>query len=201
MGYSVRIWLDYSYKGDIAHTTLNIMTLVKDAALLLLYLGHQAQIPSFWIKVVGGAVCLGILFEIVALVTLLVRALFVTRQLISLSDKSQTVLGKPLLFPVKFNHTRFTPVKDRFSNRFLVVGVPVGLRCRIGNLLAVDDRSLDVSPPPDDTRLTWSRIVSHFSCWFSFDSVRFLHRGDHGLDLREKLDEFLRSQVGKFSLF
>lgn len=126
------------------------------------------------------------------------RTLFTSRELISLSDKDQTVLGKPLLFPVKFKHIRLSPVKDKFNNRFLLIGVPVGLRCRIGNLLAVDDNSIDVSPPPGDTALfSWTRVFSHWSCWFSFDSARFLHRGDHGVDLREKLDNFLKSQVRK----
>lgn len=129
---------------------------------------------------------------------MLARTLFTSRELISLSNKDQTVLGKPLLFPVKFKHIRLSPVKDKFNNRFLLIGVPVGLRCRIGNLLAVDDKSLDVSPPPGDTALfSWTRMFSHWSCWFSFDSARFLHRGDHGVDLREKLDNFLKSQVQK----
>ncbi|KAF7595183.1 hypothetical protein BBP40_006927 [Aspergillus hancockii] len=174
---------------------MSLNMVVKDVVLLLLYMGHQARIPSFWMKVVGAGVGLGLLFTIAALLTLLVRAVFVPRQLISLSGNSQTVLGKPLLFPVRFKHTRRRPVKDQFDNRFLVVGIPVGLRCRIGNLLAIDDKSLDVTPPPGGGNgPSWNRLLSHFSCWFSFDSARFLHRGDHGLDLREKLDSFLRSQ-------
>ncbi|PTU22057.1 hypothetical protein P175DRAFT_0435761 [Aspergillus ochraceoroseus IBT 24754] len=146
-------------------------------------------------KLVAAGVGLGLFFTLVALATSLIRALLASRQLVSLSDKGQTVLGKPLVFRMKFSHTRRRPVKDRFDNRFLVVGIPVGLRCRFGNLLAIDDDSLDVSSPPGrGTDFSWNRIVSHFSCWFSFDSARFLHRGDHGVDLREKLDNFLRSQ-------
>ncbi|KAJ5949400.1 hypothetical protein N7454_000984 [Penicillium verhagenii] len=81
-------------------------------------------------------------------------------------------------------------------NRFLLVGTPVGLRCRIGSLLAVDDDSLDVTPPPGGVGKywSWSRLSSQLSCWFTVDSARFLHRGDHGLDLRTKLDNFLRDQ-------
>ncbi|KAJ5745794.1 hypothetical protein N7520_010976 [Penicillium odoratum] len=81
-------------------------------------------------------------------------------------------------------------------NRFLLVGTPVGLRCRIGSLFAVDDKSLDVTPPPGGVERYWSwkRLSSQLSCWFTVDSARFLHRGDHGLDLREKLDNFLRDQ-------
>ncbi|KAJ5802447.1 uncharacterized protein N7503_004897 [Penicillium pulvis] len=166
----------------------------KDVVLLTLYFGHQFNIPSFWFKAVVVGIGLVLLFTVTAIITSLARAIFLPRQLVSLSDKKQEVLGKPLLFPVKFNHTRFIPVKDKFLNRFLVVGIPVGLRCRIGNLLAVDDKSLDVTPPPGATGWSWKRTFSHFSCWFTFDSARFLHRGDHGVDLREKLDSFLQSQ-------
>ncbi|KAL2786486.1 hypothetical protein BJX66DRAFT_328544 [Aspergillus keveii] len=125
---------------------------------------------------------------------MLARALFSSRQLISLSDKPQSVIGKPLLFPVNFMHMRLSPVKDKFSNRFIIVGVPVGLRCRIGNLLAIDDNSLDVSPAPGDEEWFWKRLRSHLSCWWTIDAAKLLHRGDHGVDLREKLDNFLRSQ-------
>ncbi|KAJ5902025.1 hypothetical protein N7495_002553 [Penicillium taxi] len=162
----------------------------KDIAVLLLYIAYQAQIPSFWINVAG----VGLISLFLVLSFMLAQVLFASRQLTSLSDESQEVLGKPLLFPVNFNHRRFTPTKDRFRNRYLAVGVPVGLRCRIGNLLAIDDSSLDVSLPPGDFEMKWNRILSHLSCWFSVDSTRFLHRGDHGLSLREKLDQYLLSQ-------
>ncbi|OJJ47352.1 hypothetical protein ASPZODRAFT_25410 [Penicilliopsis zonata CBS 506.65] len=125
-------------------------------------------------------------FTAVSLFSLL-RVLFTSRQLVSLSDTPSTVIGKPLLFPVTFNHKRFTPAKDRFTNQFLFVGVPVGLKCRIGNFLAVDDPSLDLY-----SSFSLKRIFSHLSCWFSFDSRRYLHRGDQ-VDLRDKLDEYLLS--------
>lgn len=172
--------------------------MLKDVTLLLLYLGHQSQLSAFSIRTATWSAILVMLIIVFSLLTMLARTLFMSRELITLSNESQTVLGKPLLFPVKFRHIRLSPVKDKFNNRFLLVGVPVGLRCRIGNLLAVDDKSLDVSPPPGDVALlSWTRLFSHWSCWFSFDSARFLHRGDHGVDLREKLDNFLKSQVQK----
>lgn len=170
----------------------------KDITLLLLYLGHQSQTSAFSIQTVTWGAILVMLIIAFSLLTMLARTVFTSRELISLSNEKQNVLGKPLLFPVQFRHIRLSPVKDRFNNRFLLVGVPVGLRCRIGNLLAIDDKSVDVSPPPGDPALlSWSRLFSHWSCWFSFDSARFLHRGDHGVDLREKLDNFLKSQVQK----
>ncbi|RAL03898.1 uncharacterized protein BO80DRAFT_422808 [Aspergillus ibericus CBS 121593] len=166
---------------------------VQDLALLLVYLGHKSHIPSLWITALGATVGVAIITSTIILSFFLIRVLLRTRQLVSLSDEPQTVLGKPLLFPMIFNHTRFVPVKDQFSNRFLAVGVPVGLRCRIGNLLAVDDPTLDLHGPPGQG-WSWTRTLSHLSCWFSFDSERYLHRGDHQLDLREKLDGFLRDQ-------
>lgn len=169
--------------------------MLKDVTLLLLYLAHQSQISTLSIETVTWSAIFVTLIICSSFLIMLARTLFISRRLISLSNKDQTVLGKPLLFPVKFKHIRLSPVKDRFNNRFLLIGVPVGLRCRIGNLLAVDDKSLNVSPPPGDTALSWTRLFSHWSCWFSFDSTRFLHRGDHGVDLREKLDNFLKSQV------
>lgn len=170
--------------------------MLKDVTLLLLYLGHRFQVSAFSIQSVTWSAILVTLITVFSFLAMLARTLLKSRELISLSNKDQTVLGKHLLFPVKFKHIRLSPVKDKFNNRFLLVGVPVGLRCRIGNLLAVDDKSLDVSPPPGDTALfSWTRLFSHWSCWFSFDSARFLHRGDHGVDLREKLDNFLKSQV------
>ncbi|KAL5333613.1 hypothetical protein BJX70DRAFT_406077 [Aspergillus crustosus] len=129
---------------------------------------------------------------------MLTRALLKARTLTSTSssEKEKTVLGKPLLFPVTFTHTRLTPVKDKFINRFLLVGVPVGIECRAGNLLAIDDKTLqDVSPPPGGGDVSlWRRIAAHCRCWFSVDAVRLLHRGDYGVGLREKLDSFLRDQ-------
>ncbi|KAL4915363.1 hypothetical protein BDW62DRAFT_212725 [Aspergillus aurantiobrunneus] len=160
----------------------------------LLYLAHHSQTPYFWPKVLVAGLILTAALPTISLLTMLTRVLCVPRTLTSLSTKTQTIIGRPLFFPVTLTHMRLTPVKDKFLNQFLLIGVPVGLRCRIGNLLAVDDTSLDVSPPPADTGFSWKRALAHLSCWFSVDAVRVLHRGDHGLDLREKLDRFLRAE-------
>jgi hypothetical protein len=166
-----------------------------DVVLFLLFLGHQAQVPAFWTRAFLGGAGLLFLLTVLSLMVMLARAVLTSRQLVSLSDKPLSVIGKPLLFPVNFMHTRLSPVKDKFSNRFLIVGVPVGLRCRIGNLVAIDDSSLDVSPAPGDENWFWKRIWSHLSCWWTIDAAKLLHRGDHGVDLRKKLDNFLMSQV------
>ncbi|KAJ5691757.1 hypothetical protein N7462_001180 [Penicillium macrosclerotiorum] len=173
--------------------------LVQDLLVLSLYLGHQLFISSTWTKalLVGGIFTFSL--TIFPLAVLFVQTILIPRRLVSVTNTGKQAtgfLGKPLFFPVQFNHIRRRPVKDQFLNRFLLVGTPVGLRCRIGSLLAVDDKSLDVTPPPDGVERYWSwkRISSQLSCWFTVDSARFLHRGDHGLDLRQKLDNFLRDQ-------
>ncbi|RDW84085.1 uncharacterized protein DSM5745_04411 [Aspergillus mulundensis] len=128
---------------------------------------------------------------------MLLRALLPPRTLTPLSSPQPlSVLGKPLLFPVTFSHTRLSPIKDKFANTFLLLGVPVGLHARIGNVLAIDDASLTplVSPPPTNQSFSWQKVLAHASCWFSIDAVRMLHRGDYGFGLRAKLDSFLREQ-------
>ncbi len=91
------------------------------------------------------------LITVFSFLTMLARTLLRSRELISLSNKDQTVLGKPLYS--QSNSSIFVShlLRTNSINRFLLVGVPVGLHCRIGNLLAIDDKSLDVSPPPGDT--------------------------------------------------
>jgi hypothetical protein len=170
---------------------------LRDATLLLLCLGHEAKIPSLWTKGLAATIILPLLLTLLSLLFMFTRTLFTTRTITPLSQTPQTILGKPLLFPVTFTHIRRTPVKDKFINQFLLVGVPVGIQLRIGNLLAIDDKSLqDVSPPPGGGPVSfWMRVTAHLSCWFSFDAVRLLHRGDYGVGLRAKLDSFLRNQV------
>ncbi|KAL4862955.1 hypothetical protein BDV12DRAFT_34923 [Aspergillus spectabilis] len=171
---------------------------LTDPILLLLYLGHTSSRPSWAKAPLTTTIILFIFLTLLALLFMLTRTLFTTRALVSLSNQStpQTILGKPLLFPVTFNHTRLSPTKDKFTNRFLLLGIPVGITCRIGNLLAIDNPSLqDASPPPGGGGIGfWRRSLAHLRCWFSVDAVRLLHRGDYGVGLRGKLDSFLRSQ-------
>ncbi|PYI36118.1 hypothetical protein BP00DRAFT_432532 [Aspergillus indologenus CBS 114.80] len=107
---------------------------------------------------------------------MLLRLFLVSRKVALLSDEPQSILGKPLLFPVQLNHVRFSPVKDQFANRFLMIGIPVGMRARYGNLLAIDDKR---------------SFLAQATCWLTVDGERYLHRGDQDLDMRAKLDRYL----------
>ncbi|OJJ48129.1 hypothetical protein ASPZODRAFT_140459 [Penicilliopsis zonata CBS 506.65] len=122
-----------------------------------------------------------LLAAVVSLLVLLFWAIWGPRRLVSQSDKSVTVLGRPLLFPVTITHTRRKPVNNQFSHRVLLIGVPVGLCGRVGHLLSIDDKQRSGSTTPWDS-------------WFRFDSARYLHRGDEHLGLGEKLHRFLRAQ-------
>ncbi|KAL4876225.1 hypothetical protein BJY04DRAFT_223309 [Aspergillus karnatakaensis] len=165
-----------------------------DSLLLILYLGHTSSL-SLWPAALHTFITFPILLTVLSIVFLLLRSLVAPRPLVSLSTPQQ-VLSKPLLIPVNFNHTRLSPIKDKFANNFLLLGVPVGISCRVGNLLAIDDPSVqDVSPPPGGGDVGfWRRARAHLRCWFSVDAVRLLHRGEYGIGLRGKLDSFLRDQ-------
>jgi DUF1365 family protein len=89
---------------------------------------------------------------------------------------------KPLLFPCRTSHSRFFPKNHSFSYTYLFVGIPVGWRGSIGNLLSADLKSLPwKKQKPEDT-------------WYSVDSADYLNRGDSVYGLRGKLEAYLESQ-------
>lgn len=90
------------------------------------------------------------------------------------------VVGRPLFFPVNVAHSRRDPTTDGFHNQILLVGVPVGVEGHLGRLLSISDNVRSSMP---------------WKSWFHFDPARYLHRGDEGLSLEEKLHKFLRTQV------
>lgn len=71
----------------------------------------------------------------------LMIAAFLRRRLISLnSDIKRDFIGKPLLFPARLTHTRRFPETERYNYwyDYFLIGIPVGLRGRVGNLLSID---------------------------------------------------------------
>lgn len=96
---------------------------------------------------------------------------------------------KPLAFPARTTHTRFFPQKHSFSYSYLLVGIPVGWRGRIGSFLSVD-----ITPQslPGDVKARKS--------WFTINGVDYLERGGEESSLQEKLQAYLMTQVGKRSL-
>lgn len=123
------------------------------------------------LKCAAVAIAVAVISSPALLLGYLMLASLYPRRLTSVS-----VFGKPLLFPVTLTHNRLAPVLNRFTHSVLMVGVPVGIKCQVGKILAID---------ADET----------LPSWFTFDSKRYLHRGDEHLGLREKLDVFLRDQV------
>lgn len=124
---------------------------------------------------------------------------FTSRQIRCLSKQDQTVIGKPLLFPATLDHTRLSPIKNKFTFNVLFVGIPVGLSCRFGRLLSIDAEDVDEKTCSEKSRvLAWLRSL--FSSWFSFDSARYLHRGDGAPSLQIKLHKFLKEHVCRVML-
>ncbi|RAL11765.1 uncharacterized protein BO97DRAFT_478219 [Aspergillus homomorphus CBS 101889] len=165
----------------------------QDLLTLALYSSLRHQNAAFLLKCTAALGALLLLTPLLVLLFMLLRLFFVSHKLVSLSDEPQTILGKPLLFPMQLSHVRFNPIKDQFTNRFLMVGVPVGLRCRFGNLLAIDDKRLTLKDSTLDGP-SWKSFLAQATCWLTIDGERYLHRGDQDLDLRAKLDRYLQKE-------
>jgi hypothetical protein len=91
--------------------------------------------------------------------------------------------GAPMMYQCDLSHRRFSPFKDYFRHSYLYIGIPVGLRASYPPLLRVDDgRELKSST-------LWDKS------WFSIRPQDQAFRGGVNASLRNKLDEFLRSEV------
>ena len=97
---------------------------------------------------------------------------------------------KPLLFPCRTTHTRLFPKKHSFSYSYLCVGIPIGWQGSLNSFLSVDFGS----------HLTGKAYQQWWPSWFSIMSSDYLNRGSHAAGLKGKLDDYLESQVGAFSL-
>lgn len=96
---------------------------------------------------------------------------------------SESFIGKPLLFPAKLSHARLRPMTEKYNYwyDYFLVGIPVGLRGRIGNLVSIDNEPTNERP--------WEK------CWFTIDPAYYLDRGSGSRSLLEKLHIFLQSLV------
>ena len=79
----------------------------------------------------------------------------------------------PLLIPSRTTHSRLFPQKHSFSYSYLLVGIPVGVRGRVGNALSIDSQERS---------------------WFHINSNDYLARGHTSLGLAEKLKHYLHTQ-------
>ncbi|KAE8354545.1 hypothetical protein BDV28DRAFT_164113 [Aspergillus coremiiformis] len=113
----------------------------------------------------------------------LVMAAYIRRKLIVLdSSMKKDFIGKPLLLSAKLTHARLFPATERYFYwyDYFMIGIPVGLRGRIGNLLSIDN-------PPTREQSWYQR------CWFTIDPTYYLDRGSGDRGLEEKMHIFLRS--------
>lgn len=67
---------------------------------------------------------------------------YVQRKLILWSKEDsgieKTFLGRPLLFPARLTHSRMFPEKYNYWINYFLVGIPVGLRGRVGTVMSID---------------------------------------------------------------
>lgn len=100
------------------------------------------------------------------------------------TDDSRALM-QPFIFPCGTSHTRLFPKKHSFSYSYLFVAIPVGWRGHVNNILSADIKSL----PQNRGRPK--------NGWFNVDSADYLARGEHLDGLQGKLDEYLKTQVGR----
>jgi DUF1365 family protein len=96
-----------------------------------------------------------------------------TRSLHLVEQKIDESILPPLLIRSRTTHTRMFPKKHSFSYSYLFVGIPIGIKGRVGNVLSVD------STKP---------------AWFDIRSMDYLDRSNTQNTLGEKLKQYLRSQ-------
>jgi hypothetical protein len=110
-------------------------------------------------------------------------------------EQEKCLLGRPLLFPSQLTHARMFPEKYHYGIDYFLVGIPVGLRGRVGALMSIDsDGSDPYSPTFNSFRSSLKRLLRKFF-WFGIDTSQYLHRGDGHMSLAQKLEHFLKERV------
>ncbi|KAL2002562.1 hypothetical protein VTN02DRAFT_6511 [Thermoascus thermophilus] len=106
-------------------------------------------------------------------------------------EQSRIFLGKPLLFPTRLSHMRMARERYSYWHSYFNVGIPVGLRGRVGTVLSIDmDRTDAYGSGKGASCLPVRRP---FMCWFNIDPAYYLDRGNNHLGLEGKLHVFLQS--------
>ncbi|KZF19012.1 hypothetical protein L228DRAFT_251564 [Xylona heveae TC161] len=90
------------------------------------------------------------------------------------SFDTHSSFAKPLFFPCETAHTRHFPKRHSFCYSYLLVGIPVGMRSRVGPVLSVDSEARNN--------------------WFTISADNYLQRGYSPGGLSEKLHSYLLSQ-------
>ena len=135
----------------------------------------------------------GIVFAWLLVVT------YVQRELILWSEcdpeGKRTLLGRPLLFPSRLTHARIFPEKYHYWINYFLVGIPVGLRGRIGALMSIDSDGSDPHSPASKSFLCSANGLLRNLFWFRINTSMYLHRGDGHPSLSAKLEHFLKDRV------
>ncbi|KAJ5606800.1 hypothetical protein N7537_003419 [Penicillium hordei] len=101
------------------------------------------------------------------------------------SEIERTLLGRPLLFPARLTHSRMFPEKYNYWINYFLVGIPVGLRGRVGSVISIDSGEPGPSSPPKSSLRSFVNMMFGKLLWFTVDTDLYLHRGDGHLGLGE----------------
>ena len=96
---------------------------------------------------------------------------------------------KPLFFPARTSHTRLFPKQHSFSYSYLLVGIPIGWEGYAGGSFFSVDTSCSLGFSVYRSR--------NARGWFNIENEDYL-QGGYGNSLKEKLDDYLKSQGKKF---
>lgn len=182
--------------------TAAVGSLVNYVGFLILYAGFvDATLLAFFIFVRNGYFGENIIeirarvaqiFAVAAIVFLLFQLFQILRlQWAKLETPEWDGPGQVLLLPCRTTHTRLSPKSHTFSYAYFVVGVPVGYRGNAANMVSVGVEHAS----------GWASWFSSSSQvqkgWFDVDASDYLQRQSEELTLREKLDNYLQTQVRK----
>ncbi|GLA57823.1 hypothetical protein AtubIFM54640_005618 [Aspergillus tubingensis] len=132
-------------------------------------------------EILGLLIFLAVSSILFILVRLVIAALWTQRLIVHNLHVRPDFLGRPLLFPAKLSHARRFPATERYNYwyDYFMIGIPVGFRGRIGNLISIDNQ------PTSESILE--------KCWFTIDPAYYLEPGSGDRTLEEKLHIFLHN--------
>ncbi len=154
-----------------------------------------------WLKAAGVLVPISLLVVATIVFTWASMVAHVQRKLILWCqddpDEEKCFLGRPLFFPSQLTHARMFPERYHHAIDYFLVGIPVGLRGRVGTLMAIDSDGSDPHAQATSFQSSAKQLFRKF-IWFGIDTSKYLHRGDGNMSLTQKLELFLKEQVCAF---
>ena len=172
---------------------------IKDLCFILFPVAFEILNHAGWIKTLRIILPLTFTLVVGSLLTWVSVVPYVQRELVLRSNEHsvapKTFLGRPLLFPARLTHSRMFPEKYNYWINYFLVGVPVGLRGRVGTVMSIDS---DPRASKPSTSVFFRSSMNQFLTrilWFRVDTNLYLHRGDGNMGLVAKLQCFLEEQV------